>query len=697
MSTLNETPEALDLDQAQHNDEPELGSPWQDLRAYIAQPRLTSLHLSPDGSRLLAGVQTLDVERTAYTTALWSIDPAGQQRPHRLTRGVEGETAAAFLRDGSVVFTSRRPVPKQDEESSEDDTALWCLPAAGGEAYVLARRAGGFTSVLAARETDRLVCSIGMRGGIDSLAEDAERTKRRKTNKVNAILHEGSGVRFWDHDLGSETTRFLVADLAGDGEPVLGRDDLRLVHDDLGRALGHNAVLSSRGDFLVTDWNLVQRGGDWCDGLARLDLGSGELQPLFTDQGEDEFHGAVLSDDDRLLACVRAVRSTPQHAPHLYLHLLDLSSGEHRDLAPEWPRWGQPIAFSPDGATLYVSADEDGEMPVFAVDVASGEVRRLTGHGAFSQVCLAPDGGSLYALRTAWDDPGSIVRVDVASGQLTELSAPVTHPELPGRLERVEATAADGARVPAWLVLPSEASAAQPAPLALWIHGGPLNSWNAWSWRWCPWLLVSQGYAVLLPDPALSTGYGHEQIQRAWGRWGEEPYTDLMAVTDAVEARGDIDEQRTVAMGGSFGGYMANWVAGHTDRFRCIVSHASLWNLTSFGPTTDAPWYWGRELSPEMMEANSPHRFAERITTPMLVVHGDKDYRVPIGEGLALWWELVRHWQGDPQELPHKFLYFPDENHWVLSPQHAVVWYETVRAFLASHVEDAPFQRSELL
>ena len=137
--------------------------------------------------------------------------------------------------------------------------------------------------------------------------------------------------------------------------------------------------------------------------------------------------------------------------------------------------------------------------------------------------------------------------------------------------------------------------------------------------------MVAQGYAVLLPDPALSTGYGEDFIQRGWGAWGQAPFTDLMAITDAVEARPDIDASRTVAMGGSFGGYMANWVAGHTDRFAAIVSHASLWNLDAFGTTTDAPWYWKYELTPEAVREFSPHRFADRIRTPMLVVHGDKD------------------------------------------------------------------------
>ncbi|HLS03104.1 MAG TPA: prolyl oligopeptidase family serine peptidase, partial [Beutenbergiaceae bacterium] len=230
------------------------------------------------------------------------------------------------------------------------------------------------------------------------------------------------------------------------------------------------------------------------------------------------------------------------------------------------------------------------------------------------------------------------------------------------------------------------------APLLVWIHGCPLNSWNAWLWRWNPWIAAAQGYAVLLPDPALSTGYGQDFIQRGWGQWGGAPYTDLMAATDRAEQNPAIDSTRTAAMGGSFGGYMANWVATQTDRFDAIVTHASLWNLHAFGSTTDTAFYWAKEMTEDMVEANSPHTRVHNIVTPMLVIHGGKDYRVPIGEGLALWYDLLAK-SGRPAAADgtsdHQFLYFPTENHWVLSPQHAKLWNQTVLDFLATHLASA--------
>ena len=276
------------------------------------------------------------------------------------------------------------------------------------------------------------------------------------------------------------------------------------------------------------------------------------------------------------------------------------------------------------------------------------------------------------------------MRID-RDGTVTVLPV-VDPPELPGTLTELHATADDGQPVRSWLALPT---GSDPAPLVLWVHGGPLASWNAWHWRWNPWLLVSQGYAVLLPDPALSTGYGQDFIQRGWGAWGFAPYTDLIAATDAACAHPRVDETRTAAMGGSFGGYMANWIAGHTDRFDAIVTHASLWALDQFGATTDGAYWWAREMTPEMTAQNSPHRFVGQIRTPMLVIHGDKDYRVPIGEALRLWYELLTESglpAADDGSSPHQFLYFPSENHWVLSPAHAKIWYQVVTAFLARHV-----------
>jgi len=355
-----------------------------------------------------------------------------------------------------------------------------------------------------------------------------------------------------------------------------------------------------------------------------------------------------------------------------------------RSVAEEWDRRPTSLTWSSDGTSLVVTADQGGRAPVFLVELSTSTVTQLTDDAfAYTDVVAAP-GGVLFALRSSYAAPPHPVRID-PGGVVTVLPC-VDLPSLPGTLTEATTTVADGTTVRSWLVLPDDHA---PAPLLLWVHGGPLGSWNSWAWRWNPWLMAAKGYAVLLPDPALSTGYGQDFIQRGWGAWGGPPFDDLMTATDAVCAHPRIDATRIAAMGGSFGGYMANWIAGHTNRFAAIVTHASLWALDQFGPTTDHAYYWRREMTPAMTAANSPHHFVDQINTPMLVIHGDKDYRVPIGEALRLWYELLAKSAlpaGEDGSSPHRFLYFPSEDHWVVAPQHAKIWYQVVFAFLAEHL-----------
>jgi dipeptidyl aminopeptidase/acylaminoacyl peptidase len=235
-----------------------------------------------------------------------------------------------------------------------------------------------------------------------------------------------------------------------------------------------------------------------------------------------------------------------------------------------------------------------------------------------------------------------------------------------------------------------------------WVHGGPFMSANAWNWRWSPWVAVARGWAVLLPDPALSTGYGREFLARAWPHRAREVWRDLETVLDAVVARPEIDETRTACLGASFGGYMTNWIAGHTDRFGAIVTHAGLWEYHQQTRIVDIAGaltglFGTPDEHPEWFAENSPHHFADRITTPVLLVHGNRDYRVPISEGLRLWWDLASRTDGSPSALPHRFLQFTGENHWVLSPANAELWWHTVLGFCGEHVLGEKWAPSDLL
>lgn len=683
--------------------EPDDATPFHDLDAYVDLPRGSGLRLAPDGSRLVTAQATLDAKQQRWVTALWEVDPTGERPARRLTRSARGEGGAAFLPNGDLLFTSARPDPAAAD--AEDDTSLlWLLPAAGGEARVVASRPGGVGGVQVAAETGTVLLTSSTFPSSSDEESEAETRKRRKDGKVSAILHESSPVRFWDADLGPDHPRLFAGALPADAMvDDTARLELRDLTPDAGKALVEaSSAISPDGATVATGWALPEPGGVH-SGLAVVDVASGERRVVLEDL-EREYAGPVFSPDGRRVALLVEHRSTPTTPPDERLAVLDLETEELTDLSGDWDHWPTGHAWTPDGSALVVTADEDGRSPVFRCELEPGEGRprwtRLTADDfAYSDVQVSPDGSTVYAMRTSYAEPARPVRLDATTPdqQSVPLRGPAEPPVLPGSLLDVETTAADGHRVRSWLCLPEGASAERPAPLLLWIHGGPLGSWNAWSWRWNPWLAVAQGYAVLLPDPALSTGYGLDFVARGWGAWGAAPYTDLMAATDAAVARDDVDETRTAAMGGSFGGYMANWVAGHTDRFDAIVTHASLWALDQFGPTTDAPWYWRREMTEQMALENSPHRFVDAITSPVLVIHGDKDYRVPIGEALRLWTELAERAEAADGSVPHKFLYFPDENHWVLTPNHAKLWYATVFAFLAHHVLGQEWQTPDLL
>ena len=670
--------------------------PPLDIDELLGLPRISGLVLSRDGTRLVTTVATVAPDGKQFSTALWELDPAGHAQPRRLTRSAKGEVAAAFLPDGGLLFRSRRPDPdaKPDPEDDEEErSGLWLLPAQGGEARLVAHPPGGVDALSVAQDAAVVAMAIAIFPGAESPEQDSERFKARKDAGVAAQLFEGYPIRYWDHYLGPRERRIFVATVPE--EPDDARLDLRQVAEGDGHRLDEvSFALSPDGSLLFTGWR--PPGIDPQVDLVEVDIATANRRILSS--GDVEHTQPACSPDGRSVVCVRTALGTPEEAPRATLWLTDLATGESRDLTPDIDLWPRGPVWAPDGSCVYFVADEAGRAPVFRVDAGSGTAERLAANGAYSDLCGSPDGGTVYALRAAVWSPPEAVAIDVRTpGQPPRaIPTPGLPIEVPGRVEDVVATTPDGTAVRSWLVLPGDASASSPAPLLLWVHGGPLASWNTWSWRWNPWAMVSRGYAVLLPDPALSLGYGRAFIQRGWARWGSEPYTDLMAAVDAAVARPDIDAEATAALGGSFGGYMVNWIAGHTDRFRAIVTHASLWALDQFYGTTDEGTWWRYEFGDPYLPApayaeNSPNLHVGRITTPMLVIHGELDARVPVSEALRLWMDMRSH------GVPSKFLYFPDENHWVLKPQNARVWYATVLAWLDHYLLGKDWERPGLL
>lgn len=663
--------------------------------------RLSGLITTPKG-RIVAQVSRLDAKGTAYRSELVEIEGESLTT---LTRGNASVGAAALADDGTTFFTSKRV----GEDGSEADSAqLWALPARG-EARELAARPGGFGGLHLG--DGRLITQLSVHSQATNEAEHAELSKKRKDAKVSASFTSEFPTRYWDHDLGPARSVLAVAELPenlwdAEATPIPGGDEdaekaeKRLLH------FRHVAMPAGRLQGWIADRagtkalvTVVDSVNDLL-GVYRvylLDL-VGDAEPkLVLDASAEHEYGPEAFSPDGTKAVVSFNRTWTETASvSMDLKLWDVESGELNDLWPEFDFWSSPIWL--DDNTLVTATDDHGRGSVWIGGLTDAAPRRLAGgpeqNLAFSGVKVA--GGNVIAIASGVAAAPKGVSIDPDSGEVTELPNPADEIAQTGSLTEVTATAEDGTQIRAWLRVPEGEG---PHPLLVMAHGGPWGSWNAWTYRWNPNPFVAAGYAVLLPDPAISTGYGQAMIDRGQHELGGAPFTDIMALTDAAVARDDIDEARTAFSGGSYGGYMANWVAGHTgDRFKCIVTHASLWETESMGHTTDNAG-WESPMRTQNLTFN-PSKSAADIVVPMLVIHGDKDYRVPIAQGHHLWYDLNK-FSATPRDgngrTRHRYLYFPDEGHWILGRGNAQVWYETFIAFLDEHVHGRDWERPATL
>ncbi|MFC8427366.1 alpha/beta fold hydrolase [Streptomyces sp. NPDC057253] len=650
----------------------------------VAQPRPQGLALAPDGTRLVLAVQTPDEEGSRYVSELWEVDPAGERDPHRVPGSQQGDFAPAFTADGTLLFLSDR---ESGEPGHEAGASLWSLSSSGA-AERIAQHPGGTKAFTAAARSGTLAWTADLLPGAGDARTHADLLRRRRRAGISAVLFETSagedGV-----ELGpAEPHTFVLVPgtppVDAGGQGLAGAGDMALSPD------GSLVAYTRAPTASAPDTNTV----------VIADAATGVRRTALSRPGH-QYYGPSFTADGTRLVCERQQEETYDSEWQVTLVAIDPLSGEETDLLPDFDNWPWPgrvlCSPVPGDTTLWFTGDEQGHRPVFRRD-PDGTVTRLTASGAYTSLCVTPDGSTLYALRSTLDRSPHVVRLDAAKADQEPalLRTPGDLGPLPGTLTEVSATGDDAFALRAWLVLPEKATAEHPAPLLVLTHGGPQGSWSDWPWLWNPWPFAARGHAVLLPDPALSSGYGQRMQERARGDFGGRPYRDVIALTDAALARPDLDPGRTALAGFSYGGYLANRTATRTDRFKALVSHAGLWNLESLQGATDMHAYFRKIFGDprtrrQRYEADSPHLDAARLTTPMLLVHGGADTRVPEAQSRELQHDLRR------RGVPTGFLYFPDESHGIDAPHHLRLLYETALNFLDHHVLGQEWRRPELL
>lgn len=661
---------------------PATGPRGFDVRDLVTLDRVGDPRISPDGGTVVFQVREVDLQANKGVNGLWLRALAGDAAPRRLTTQGVSSSAPRWSPDGrSVYFLSSRSGASQ----------VWRVELAGGEARQVTDYPLDVGSFVLAPNGRQLAVALEVFPDCADFACTKARLDAQRAKKAAGQVYDELFVRHWDVWASGMRSQLYVADLdaGGKAEANPAWVSKGIDGDVPSKPFGDDGeyAFSPDGKHLVFSARIAGKTEPWSTNfdLYEVPLAGGSPKNL-TAANPAWDTGPVFAKDGKTLY-YRAMKRAGFEADRFGVMALDRASGKVREINPGWDRSADNLAVSGDGKTLYTVAADLGTHKLFAIEAKSGEASVVHGHGTVSAFDLAADGGIVFA-RDDLKAPAQLFAVKAGGGtprQLTRFNADKLADVRFGDYEQFEFAGAGGDTVHGYVVKPWNYRAGAKYPVAFIIHGGPQGSMgDNFHYRWNPQTYAGRGYAAVFVDFHGSTGYGQAFTDAIRGHWGSTPLDDLKAgLAHALASYDFLDGSRVCALGASYGGFMVNFIAGHwREPFDCLVSHDGVFDQRMMGYATEELWFteWENEglvyAKPESYDAFNPALHAKDWKVPMLVIHGQLDYRIPVEQGIAAFTALRR------QGVPGQFLYFPDENHWVLKPANSIQWHDTVNAWL---------------
>jgi len=638
-----------------------------DVDALMKLARVSDPQVSPDGKTVAFTVQSVDLAANTKPTSIYTVPLAGGAPTKIASAGTLNERPRWSPDSKSIAFVSDRGGSAQ----------LWLMAPDGTDARQVTSLATEAAGVLYSPDGKNLVFTSDVYPDCPDDACNKKKLDAEKASKVHARIYTSLLYRHWTEWRGARRTHLFVVPVTGSAPKDLTPGDRDAPPFSLGGQ--DDYAISADGSELCFVMNAdpelaVSTNSD----LWVVPIAGGGVVKITTNPAAD--NSPVYSPDGKYLAW-RAQTKPGYESDRFRLMVLDRATGKLTNLTEAVDRWVTGFAWSPDSSQLFFTTEDRGRQILQTVHVRGGGARSIfSGDSFVDDVQLTPDAKTVVFTQQTGAVPSEIFAA--ASGGAVR---PLTHfndAQLAGlslpKLEEFWVESTDGARVHSFLLKPPGFDQTKRYPVLFLIHGGPQGAWGEeWGYRWNPQVFAGAGFVVVMPNPRGSTGYGQKFIDDINADWGGKPYDDIMAVADTVSKLPYADPDKMAAAGGSYGGYMVDWILGHTQRFKALVSHAGVFDLRSeFGATEElwfplwefrgAPWD-----SPDLYAKFSPSFYARDFRTPTLVVGGELDFRVPYTQSLQLYTALQE------QKVPSKLLIYPDEGHWVLKPQNSVLWYKT--------------------